>query len=104
MSQHTPGPWKVDQVEPHVAVVIKRPDLYVTVDHRENLTNAGPDARLIAQAPEMLAMLASCLAYFDDMKNSGTVESSHVTGKDFAPDAQWLAPIRALLREIEEET
>ena len=63
MSQHTPGPWKVDQVEPHVAVVIKRPDLYVTVDHRENLTNAGPDARLIAAAPEML----ECLRHIFDL-------------------------------------
>ena len=54
----------------------------------------GPDARLIAKAPEMLAMLASCVAYFDDMRNGGYAAA--------APDAAWTAPIRALLTDIEE--
>ena len=51
------------------------------------------DARLIAKAPEMLAMLASCLAYFDNMRNGRYAAA--------APDAAWTAPIRALLRDIE---
>ena len=44
--------------------------------------------------PEMLAMLASCLAYFDDMRNGGYAAA--------APDAAWTAPIRTLLKDIEE--
>ena len=61
---------------------------------------------LIAKAPELHRMLASCLAYFDDMKHASMYceNNDHdrpCSGIDFAPDAEWLAPIRALLRDIE---
>lgn len=109
MSQHTPGPWETldgAEVTPKAG-----PQAFVTLAHIvgpwcesewfTDKTEAQANGRLIAAAPEMLILLQSCLAYFDDMKNAGPVESSHPTGRDYAPDARWLAPIRALLREIE---
>lgn len=49
-------------------------------------------------APKLRHLLASCLAYFDDMKRGATFQ------QEAAPDSEWLDPIRALLREVEGET
>ena len=57
MTAHTPGPWKVDQDRPHMAFVMDRPNVFITVDCRENFGDAGPYARLIAAAPELLEAL-----------------------------------------------
>jgi hypothetical protein len=48
---------------------------------------------LHAAAPEMLELLKSCLAFFDDMPNG--ISASGM------PDPEWSAPIRALLAKIE---
>ena len=50
---------------------------------------------LHAAAPRMLEALKGCLAYFDDMENAG------VNAVHFMPDKAWLAPIRAILRDVE---
>ena len=98
MSQYTPGPWHTTP-EGHVSsdthgfVPLRTP-------FREDAFREGPtrcdtsepellaNARLIAKAPEMLALLRSCLLAIEDWGRS-----------DYLPGPQ----IRALLREIEGE-
>ena len=90
MTQHTPGPWKLNK-SPMGATFVMSTEGWVA---ELSMLNSEANARLIAKAPEMLAMLASCLAYFDDMRNGGYAAAT--------PDAAWTAPIRALLKDIEE--
>mgnify|MGYP001565073929 CR=1 FL=1 len=100
MSQHTPGPWQVNGSTISGRDPVGEREDYnespiCTISHgwrNREIDNAN--ARLIAQAPEMLTMLASCLAYFDNMRNGGYAAAT--------PDAAWTAPIRALLKDIEE--
>jgi len=51
------------------------------------------NARLIAAAPELLTMLKSCLAYFDNMQHSPIT-------RDAAPDPEWLDPVRGLIQRV----
>lgn len=46
----TPGDWKIEGATPNgqVAHLFHRPELHIVVDHRENLSNAIFDAKLIA--------------------------------------------------------
>lgn len=60
ISQHTPGPWHVMQIGGDRCLVvgpieIGNPDVAELFD--------GPDARLIAAAPELLAACESALLY-----------------------------------------
>ena len=61
--------------------------------------------KMTEREQRMYQLLRSCLAYFDDMRH-GNIRFKHggvgeLTGAVFAPDEAWVAPIRALLREIE---
>lgn len=52
---HTPGPWTVTETDGHTSVIDANGDSACT---RTN-------ARLIASAPELLAALRACLAFWD---------------------------------------
>jgi len=81
---HTPGPWKVGESQTFAAVWGK--GAYEHIASCGNLTpETEANARLIAAAPEMLALL------------------KRVPGNGAAPDdlRGWEAEIRALLAKIE---
>lgn len=85
MTQHTPGPSIVEIIADGLDNAIPGKKGWGAEHQRA--------ANLADAAPRMLTLLASCLAYFDDMKNGPCAAA--------APDAIWTAPIRALLSEIE---
>ena len=96
MHQHTPGPWTTDALYIYSGKVTIAKVYDMAEGVEVSPEQAASDAHLIAKAPEMLDMLASCLAYFDDMRNGGYAAAT--------PDAAWTAPIRALLWDIEGES
>lgn len=84
MLEHTPGPWTMQPIgdETECNILGKHRELVATVSDN--------DARLIAKAPEMLALLTQILA----VSESGALQGMHPHG----PTAEI---IRALLAEIE---
>ena len=74
-----------------------RPFIYhtktVALVYGQDGVGADDNARLIAAAPEMLHMLKACVALFESMAHSPI-------SRNAAPDAQWVAPIQALLAKI----
>ena len=89
MTQHTTAPWQIDQVEPHIVYIVKRPSLFITVDCREDFSDAAANARLIVKSPEMYAMLKHLIQVDGDPM----AESLDIT--------RIAEAARALLREIE---
>ena len=68
MSKHTPGPWKIvreGSSEPSPAIILAK-YLRVIVDHGEDFGDPSHDARLIAAAPDLLALAVSVAEHFTD--------------------------------------
>ena len=67
--------------------------------HAATITNPQTEnAALIQQRDALRMMLGGCLGYFDSLTKQDTQKE---TGKYWAPDATWLAPIRAALPDPE---
>ena len=72
--------------------------------HRVPARSASETTRL-AGAEEMYTLLQSCLAYFDNMKHArvhcdNNDHDRTCSGALFAPDPEWIAPIRTLLTRV----
>ena len=81
MSAHTPGPWVVSGLDPHVAGPMRIlilagaavPQLQAVARIVDRGPEAEPNARLIAAAPELLAALRDAVAAL------GGIHSDHVS-------------------------
>lgn len=65
-SKHTPGPWRVEERDRMGLLTIYAPSSNIVVaeieEHHVSVTDSFADARLIAAAPELLAMLREIVA------------------------------------------
>ena len=80
MNKHTPGPWKVVPGEFHMTVETEDGVLVAEC-------NFAPDARLMAKAPEMMAMLKQMQT---DMRVA-SYQASTTLGRSRAPSAKMRA-------------
>jgi hypothetical protein len=76
--KHTPAPWRFVGKDTYTATILHRPELRITVDHRENLSDPTNDARLIASSPEMYDLIdrfgkAICDSEVGEMIKKGTI-------------------------------
>ena len=97
MTTHTPGPWVVSF--PHIVAKDARETLVCEVTGTASNDAAQADARLIAAAPDLLAVLASCVFAIE------IVQRQERERGDKSADA-WdhvLKPARAALAKAEGE-
>lgn len=64
-SQHTPGPWKSEAEEnnEYYDIVAEDGQIVTTVQHGDNILQIEDNARLIAAAPDMLAVLQEAVEH-----------------------------------------
>lgn len=77
---HSPGPWRVDErASDHAdhGIVVDRDGLQVCWVHQDDgLYGGGPNARLVAAAPEMLALLREVAkAHWEGFQGEGLPQS-----------------------------
>ena len=106
---YTPGPWLVlgrfqveSGAEPDTYVVggtINKPNRTIAeVGCWRDRDNAEADARLIAKAPEMAAMLPNLIAWIEDLAYEGV----HPSVSDISDIRDLTFHARALLAEIDQ--